>query len=157
MDGDPFAAGAPMREADQAAPAAAAAAENPPKQRKALVAGAAVLAVASVVAVIVAPRLIGPSDPGCKAYSGATIVYYNKTIHDLNGQTPTSVLSPDMATAITDLTGAVAQAKSPSVKAALDGLLSDLKTVQSEVAAGTVATSTVDALNAASINADHAC
>jgi hypothetical protein len=122
-----------------------------------LVAGAGVLAVASVGAVIVAPRLLGPSDPGCKAYSGATLTAYNKAISDLNGRASTSVLSPDMAAAVTGLTSAVGQAKSASVKAALEGLLSDLKAVQSDIAAGTVPTSAVTALNAASVKADQAC
>jgi hypothetical protein len=122
-----------------------------------LVAGAGVLAVASVGAVIVAPRLLGPSDPGCKAYSGATLTAYNKAISDLNGRASTAVLSPDMAAAITGLASAVGQAKSASVETALNGLLSELKTVQSDVAAGSVPASTVAALNAASAKADQAC
>jgi len=147
--------------ADQAEPSAGDSAESSPRpaarSNKALVAGAGVLAVVAVGAVIWTPRLLGPSDPGCKAYAGATLTAYNKVIHDLNTQAPTAELSPDMTTAITDLTGAVAQAKSASVKVALDALLSDLKTVQSKIGSGSVSTSMAHSLNAASVTADHAC
>jgi hypothetical protein len=62
-----------------------------------------------------------------------------------------------MTAAIADLTDAIGQAKSDSVKSALNGLLTQLKTVQSDVKSGSVPTNTVDALNAASTKADNAC
>lgn len=116
------------------------------------------LAVVAVGGVIVAPKLLGgSSDPGCKAYSGTAITAYNKTIDDLNAQAKQSVLAADMSASITDLTSAVSQAQSASVKSALNGLLTELKTVQSDVKSGSVPTPTVNALNAASTAADHAC
>jgi hypothetical protein len=127
-------------------------------RNKALVAGAGVLAVVAIGAVIVTPKLLGPSsDPGCKAYSGSTLTAYNKTIDDLNNQSSQQTLAKDMATTVTDLNGAIAQAHSASVKSALDALLSELKTVQSDVGSGSVPSSTVSALNTASTTADNAC
>ena len=133
-------------------------AEKPSSNRnKLLVAGAGVLAVVAVGGVFVAPRLLGPSDPGCKAYAGTGVTAYNKTIDDLNAQASQAVLSADMSTAITDLSGAVAQAQSASVKSALNGLLTELKLVKSDVQSGAVPATTVSALNAASTAADKAC
>jgi hypothetical protein len=127
-------------------------------RNKALVAGAGVLAVVAVGGVIVAPKLLGgSSDPGCKAYSGTALTAYNKTIGDLNGQASQSVLTADMSASITGLTNAISQAQSASVKSALDGLLTQLKSVQADVKSGTVPASTVTTLNAASTTADNAC
>jgi len=113
--------------------------------------------VVAVGGVVIAPRLLSSSDPGCKAYSGTAITAYNKTIDDLNAQASQSVLTTDMTATIADLTDAVGQAKSDSVKSALTGLLTQLKTVQSDVKSGSVPTNTVNALNAASTKADNAC
>jgi hypothetical protein len=127
-------------------------------RNRALVVGAGVLAVVAVGGVVVAPKLLGGStDPGCAAYSGTALTAYNKTIDALNAQASQSVLSADMATTVTELTSAVAQAKSASVKSALNGLLTELKTVQADVRSGSVPAATVDALNAASTTADKAC
>ncbi len=115
------------------------------------------VAVVAVGAVIITPRLLSPSDPGCKSYSGTAITAYNKTIDDLNVQASQSVLSADMSAAITDLTSASGQAQSAPVKSALNGLLTQLKSVQSDVKSGSVPTSTVNSLNAASTVADNAC
>jgi hypothetical protein len=130
-----------------------------PNRNKALVAGAGVLAVVAIGGVVIAPKLLagGSSDPGCKAYSGSALTAYNKTIDDLNAQASQSVLSADMSTATTDLTSAISQAKSDSVKSALNGLLTQLNTVKADVKSGTVPTTTVNSLNAASTTADNAC
>ena len=101
--------------------------------------------------------MFGPSDPGCKAYAGPALTAYDKTIHDLNGQASQSLLSADMSAAVSGLTQAAAAARDSAVRSALNGLLSELKTVQAEVASGAVPTSTVNALNAASTTADKAC
>ena len=123
-----------------------------------LIGGAGVLAVIAVGGVVIAPRLLGgSSDPGCKSYSGTALTAYNKTIDDLNAQASQKVLSADMSTAIADLTTSISQAQSDSVKTALNGLLTQLKTVQADVKAGSVPTSTVNSLNAASTAADKAC
>jgi uncharacterized protein involved in exopolysaccharide biosynthesis len=157
----PAAGLAAIKRAGGAGPSAGDNADRPAKpssnKNKALVAGAGVLAVVAVGGVIIAPRLLSPSDPGCKAYSGSAITAYNKTIDDLNAQASQSVLSADMSAAITDMTNAIGQAQSASVKSALNGLLTQLKTVQSDVRSGSVPTSTVNSLNAASTAADHAC
>jgi hypothetical protein len=128
-------------------------------RNKVLVAGAGVLAVVAIGGVVIAPKLLasGSSDPGCKAYSSSALTAYNKTIDDLNAQASQSVLSADMSTATTDLTAAISQAKSDSVKSALNGLLTQLNTVKTDVKSGTVPTTTVNALNAASTTADNAC
>lgn len=137
------------------------AAKQPLSNRnKALVAGAGVLAVVAIGGVVVAPKLLssgGSSDPGCKAYAGTALTAYNKTIDDLNAQASQSVLSADMSASITDLTSAIGQAQSAPVKSALNGLLTELKTVKTGVASGTVPATTVNALNAASAKADAAC
>jgi hypothetical protein len=154
---------AAMRRGSGPGPAAGADAEPPgkpsPSRNKALIAGAGVLAVVAVGGVVVAPGLLsrGSSDPGCKAYSGAALTAYNKTIDDLNAQASQSVLSTDMSTAITDLNSAISQAQAAPVKSALNGLLTQLKAVQADVKSGSVPTSTVNSLNAASTAADHAC
>jgi hypothetical protein len=62
-----------------------------------------------------------------------------------------------MSVAITDMTNAIGQAQSASVKSALNGLLTQLKSVQSDVKSGSVPASTVNSLNAASTAADKAC
>jgi len=151
----------PTENADPSAqPSSSKPSSNKPSsnRNKALVAGAGVLAVIAVGGVIVAPKLLGgSSDPGCAAYSGTALTAYNKTIDDLNAQASQSVLSADMSTTITELTSAIAQAKSTSVKSALNGLLTELKDVQAGVQAGSVPAATVNALNAASAKADNAC
>jgi hypothetical protein len=128
-------------------------------RNKALVAGAGVLALVAVGGVVVAPKLLGggSSDPGCTAYSGSALTAYNKTIDDLNAQASQSVLSADMSAATTDLNAAISQATSASVKSALNGLLTQLNTVKTDVKSGSVPTTTVNALNAASTAADNAC
>ena len=128
-------------------------------RNKMLVAGAGVLAVVAVGGVVVAPKLLhhGSSDPGCKAYSGTALTAYNKTIDDLNAQASQPALTSDMSTAITSLNSAISQAQSASVKSALNGLLTQLKSVQTDVKSGSVPTNTVNALNAASTTADNAC
>ena len=139
-------------------PAPGNAAASPNKNRNlALVVGAGVLSVAAVAGVILAPKVFGPSDPGCKAYAGPALTAYDKTINDLNGQASQSLLSTDMSAAVSELTQAAAAARGSAVRSALNGLLSELKTVQAEVASGAVPTSTVNALNAASTTADKAC
>jgi hypothetical protein len=157
----PAAGLAAIKRAGGAGPSASDNAQQPAKpssnKNKALVAGAGVLAVVAVGGVIMAPRLLGPSDPGCKSYSGTAITAYNKTIGDLNAQASQSVLTADMSAAIADMTNAIGQAQSASVKSALNGLLTELKSVQSDVKAGSVPTSTVNSLNAASTAADNAC
>jgi hypothetical protein len=127
------------------------------RRNRALVVGACIVAAVAIVAVIVAPRLFGPTDPGCKAYAGSTLTAYNKTISDLNVQAKEAPLAQDMATTIADLDAAIAQTQSASVKSALDGLLAELKTVQTDIGSGSVPASTVSALNAASTKADNAC
>ncbi|HEY3881374.1 MAG TPA: hypothetical protein VGM12_22505 [Trebonia sp.] len=126
-------------------------------KNKALIAGASVLAVAAVAGVIVAPKLLGSSDPGCKSYSGATLAAYNKTIGDLNAQSSQRQLTQDMTTTIADLKNSIAQTQGDSVKSALNGLLTELKSVQSDITSGSVPSATVSALNTASTAADRAC
>jgi hypothetical protein len=128
-----------------------------PNRNRALVAGAGVLAVAAVAAVVVAPKLFGPSDPGCTAYSGPALTAYNKTIDDLNAKRSQAVLTKDMSATITSLNGAIAKTQSASVTSALNGLLAELKTVRAGIEAGSVPASTVGALNAAATAADNAC
>jgi hypothetical protein len=127
-------------------------------RNKALAVAFGVLAVIAIVAVVETPKVFGSSsDAGCKAYSGSTLTAYNKTIDDLNNQSSQQTLAKDMATTVTDLNGAIAQAHSASVKSALNALLSELKTVQADVGSGSVPSSTVSALNTASTTADNAC
>jgi hypothetical protein len=139
-------------------PARGPASSSPNKNRNtALLAGAGVLSAVAIAGVILVPKMLGPADPGCKTYSGPALTAYNKTINDLNGQASQSLLSADMSATVSQLTQAIADAHGPAVKSALNALLSELKTVQADVAAGTVPTSTVNALNAASTTADNAC
>jgi hypothetical protein len=150
--------GNPYFPEDAGPPARGRAAKPSNKNRnRALVAGAGVLAAIAIVGVILAPKVLGPSDPGCKAYAGPALTAYDKTINDLNAQASQSQLSADMSAAVSELTTAAAEAKGSSVKSALNGLLAELRTVQTEVAAGAVPTATVNALNAASTTADSAC
>jgi hypothetical protein len=131
---------------------------SPGKNRnRALVAGAGVLSAVAIVGVILAPSVLGPSDPGCQAYAGPALTAYNKMIYDLNAQAPQARLSADMAAAVSELTKATADAHAQAVKSALNALLSGLRTVQADVAAGTVPNSALNALNTASAAADKAC
>jgi hypothetical protein len=122
-----------------------------------LIGGAvAVIVVVGGVALAV-PKLLGPSDPGCALYNGTALTAYNQTINDLNAQASQSQLTNDMASAIADLTTAADQAKSATVKSALDGLRDELSTVRADVQKGSVPAQTVAALNNASRAADNAC
>jgi hypothetical protein len=145
---------APFAEGNDAAPSEK---KSSARRNRALVVGAGVVAAAAVAGVIVAPKLLGPTDPGCKAYAGSTLTAYNKTISDLNAQAKEAPLAQDMATTIADLNAAIAQTQSAPVKSALDGLLAELKTVQTDIGSGSVPAATVSALNAASTKADNAC
>ncbi|MCW2897087.1 MAG: hypothetical protein JWO75_6576 [Actinomycetia bacterium] len=159
----PAAGWGPMRRPGSADPTASGNAEPSARpssnKNKALVAGAGVLAAVAIGGVIVAPKLIsgGSSDPGCKTYSATALTAYNKTINDLNAQASQSVLAGDMSATITDLNTAISQAQGASVKSALNGLLTELKSVKTDVQSGSVPTTTVTALNAASTTADGAC
>ena len=115
------------------------------------------LALVALGAVIVVPRLMGPTDPGCKEYAGPALAAYNKTINDLNAQSSQATLSADMTAAVSSLTSAVGKTHSTTVKSALNGLLTELKSVQADVGSGSVPTKTVAALNNASGAADQAC
>jgi hypothetical protein len=122
-----------------------------------LIGGAAVAAVLAVGAVIVAPKVLGPSDPGCKAYAGTALTAYNQTIRDLNAQASQAKLTGDMTTAIAALRTATAQAQSAAVRSALGGLLAELVTVRTDVQKGSVPAATVGAINTAAKTADNAC
>ena len=126
-------------------------------RNRVLVAGAGVLSAIAIGGVILAPKMLHRPDPGCTAYAGPALTAYNKTINDLNAQATQSRLSADMSAAVSELTQAVAAAHDPTVKSALNALLSQLRKVQTDVAGGTVPANTVNALNAASTTADHAC
>jgi hypothetical protein len=126
-------------------------------RNKLLIIGFGVLAVIAIVALIVVPKLLGPSDPGCASYSSSALPAYNKTIGDINNQAPKATLTKDMSTTISELNDAIAKAQSASVKSALTGLLAELKSVQSAVGAGSIPTTAVNALNAASTTTDNAC
>jgi len=122
-----------------------------------LVGGAAVVAAAAVAGVIVVPKLLGPSDPGCKAYTGTALTAYNQAIDDLNAQASQAKLRDDMTTAIGDLQTAEGDAQSALVKSALNQLLTELTTVRGDVQKGSVPAGTVSQLNAAATTADGAC
>jgi hypothetical protein len=126
-------------------------------RNRVLVAGAGVLSAIAIGGVILAPKMLHRPDPGCTAYAGPALTAYNKTINDLNAQATQSRLSADMSAAVSELTQAVAAAHDPTVKSALNVLLSQLRKVQTDVAGGAVPANTVNALNAASTTADHAC
>jgi hypothetical protein len=122
-----------------------------------LIGGAvAVVVVVGGVALAV-PKLFGTSDPGCASYTGTALTAYNRTINDLNAQASQSQLTSDMTSAIADLTTAADQAKSATVKSALDGLSGELSTVRADVQRGSVSAQTVASLNSASRAADNAC
>jgi hypothetical protein len=126
-------------------------------RNRALVAGAGVLSVIAIGGVILAPKMVHRPDPGCTAYAGPALTAYNKTINDLNAEATQAHLSADMSAAVSEMTKAVDAAHDSTVKSALSVLLIQLKKVQADVAGGTLPASTVNALNAASTTADHAC
>jgi hypothetical protein len=99
----------------------------------------------------------GSSDPGCHAYASTALPAYNKAVGVLNTQAAQATVSGEMSTAVTDLTSAAQQAQSASARSALGTMLTELKTVQAGVAAGSVPSSVVKALNAASAAADAVC
>jgi hypothetical protein len=126
-------------------------------KRGLLIGGAAAVAVIAAAGVIVAPKLLGPTDPGCKAYTGTALTAYNNTIDDLNAQASQAKLTSDMNTAIAELRTAAGQAQSASAKSALNGLLTELTSVRTDVQSGSVPSTTVSQLNAAANKADSAC
>ena len=117
---------------------------------------ALVVIVLGAVYVVTRPHSIS-SDPGCQAYSSTALPAYNNAVKVLNSQASEAKVSGETSTAVTDLTSAAQQAKSASVRSALGTMLTQLKTVQAGVAAGSVPSSVVKALNAASAAADAVC
>jgi len=122
-----------------------------------IIGGAAVVAVLAVSGVILGPKLLHSTDPGCKAYTGTALTAYNKTIDDLNRQVPQATLTSDMTAAINQLKTAAGQAQSASAKSALNGLLAELTAVSGDMRQGAVPAGTVSKLNAAASTADNAC
>jgi hypothetical protein len=112
-----------------------------------------------IAAVLVAPKLSGggSSDPGCKAYAGATLTAYDKTIADLNAHASQAAIESDIATTSTSLSSAASQAQQGHVKSELENLLTQLQTLKTNVQADAVPASTITSLNAASSAADGAC
>jgi hypothetical protein len=114
--------------------------------------------VIAVAGVLLGVKLLGgQSDPGCKAYANTALGAYNNAVNTLNSQSSQNKLSADLTTAVTDLTSAAGQAQSASARSALAALLAELKTVQTDVASGSVPASVVTALNADSATADNVC
>jgi hypothetical protein len=99
----------------------------------------------------------GSSDPGCQAYANTALTAYNNAVKVLNSQASEAAVSAAMTTAITDLGSAAQQAQSGPAKSALGTMLTELKTVKTDVATGTVPSSVVKALNADSTAADNVC
>jgi hypothetical protein len=123
-----------------------------------LIGGVVAIIVIALGGYFIAGRLLGgSSDPGCKAYANTALGAYNNAIDILNRPSTQDTLSADMTTAITDLTSAAGQARSTSAKSALGTLLAELKTVQADIAAGSVPSSVVRTLNADSTAADNVC
>jgi hypothetical protein len=127
------------------------------RKARLLIGGAIVIIAVAIAGVIAVPKVLGPTDPGCKAYSGIGLTAYNQLINDLNAQQPQAKLTADMSAAISDLTSAANQAQSATVKSALDGLVTELTSVQGDVKKGSVPQSTVRSLNNAASAADSAC
>ena len=117
------------------------------------------LALIALAAVFVPGKLLhsGSSDPGCQAYANTALPAYNKAVNVLNSQATQSTLSADMTTAVTDLTSAAQQARSASAKSALGAMLTELTTVKTDVASGSVPPAVVKALNTDSTQADSVC
>jgi hypothetical protein len=121
--------------------------------------GAGAVVVLIGVGVVAVPKVLhhGSTDAGCTTYSSSALPVYNHAITDLNAQASQATLNKDLSSAITQLTSAVSKAQSTPVKAALQGLLTDLNAVQADVQKGTVPAATVATLNSASAAADGAC
>jgi hypothetical protein len=120
--------------------------------------GAGVLVVAlGAGGVVVVPKLLKHTDPGCSAYTASALPAYNHAISDLNAQASQATLEGDLTTAIGQLGTATDKASGTEVKAALQSLLTQLKVVQTDVKKGSVPDTTVTSLNTASTAADNAC
>ena len=117
----------------------------------------AVVVIALAAAFYVLTRPKGSSDPGCKSYANTALAAYNKAVDSLNGQASAAAVSADMSAAIADLTSADQLAQSASAKSALGAMLTQLEAVKKDVAAGSVPTSVVKALNTDSTTADNVC
>jgi hypothetical protein len=128
------------------------------RRKPVLIGGAVAIVVIALVGVFLGVKLnSGPSDPGCKAYANTALGSYNNAVEVLNSQASQNKLGADLTTAVTDLTSAAGQAQSASARSALTALLAELKTVQRDVASGSVPSSVVTALNADSATADNVC
>jgi hypothetical protein len=129
------------------------------RRKRVFIGGILVLAVIAVAGVFAAGRLLhsGSSDPGCQAYANTALPAYNKAVGVLNSQASQSTLGADMTIAVTDLTSAAQQAQSGPARSALGAMLTELKTVQADVASGSVPSAVVKALNADSTAADGVC
>jgi hypothetical protein len=122
-----------------------------------LIGAGAVVVVLGIGAAVTAPRFLHHTDAGCAAYSTSALPAYNKTITDLNAQASQATLGSDLTTAIAQLSAAAGQAQGAAVKSALQGLLTQLTQVQTDVQKGSVPAATVAQLNTASAAADNAC
>jgi hypothetical protein len=128
------------------------------RRKRVLIGGAVAIVVIALAGVFLGVKLNGgPSDPGCKAYANTALGSYNNAVEVLNSQASQNKLGADLTTAVTDLTSAAGQAQSASARSALTALLAELKTVQRDVASGSVPSSVVTALNADSATADNVC
>jgi hypothetical protein len=128
------------------------------RRKRLLIGGAVAIVLIALAGVFLGVRTLGgPSDPGCKAYANTALGAYNNAIEVLNSQASQNKLGADLTTAVTDLTSAAGQAQSASARSALTVLLAELKTVQTDVASGSVPSSVVTALNADSSTADNVC
>jgi hypothetical protein len=132
---------------------------GPKRSRKTpiLIGVGALVVIVGVGAVVVGPKFLKHTDPGCNAYANSALPAYNHAVADLNQQSSQATLAKDLSAAITQLNGAISQAQSASVKAALQDLVTDLTQVQADVQKGTLPASTVSTLNSASAAADGAC
>jgi hypothetical protein len=118
----------------------------------------AVVVLLGIGAAVAVPRFLQHTDPGCTAYRTSALPAYNQTITDLNAKAPSqATLANDLTTAIAQLSTAAGQAQSATVKSALQGLLTQLTQVQTDLRKGSVPAATVTQLNTAADSADSAC
>jgi hypothetical protein len=108
-------------------------------------------------AVLIGPKLLKATDPGCSDFKGTALTSYNQLINDLNKQAPSVTLNSDIQAAVSKLTTAAGDAKNAGARSALNSLIANLGTVRTDVGKGSVPPSVEQSLNGAASAADSAC
>jgi hypothetical protein len=116
------------------------------------------LAVAVLAGVgVYIPRVLKAADPGCGYFKTTALPAYNQMINDVDHKKLSSALGPEIQSVAGQLATASGKTSNASVTSALHALITQLATVKTATAHGTLPASVTTKLNAAATSLDNAC